>query len=195
MPGAYPRERGGNNAVSVGEQTDPGLSPRTRGKLRPSQLRGLPVGPIPANAGETHGRGGIICALGAYPRERGGNRVRITKVACLMGLSPRTRGKPAGRFGDWRSGGPIPANAGETNAAGTAFPGLWAYPRERGGNALLDVLATLDWGLSPRTRGKQLRHRRHSNRHGPIPANAGETALGLAPNALKRAYPRERGGN
>ena len=53
----------------------------------------------------------------------------------------------------------------------------------------------LQWGLSPRVRGKLLRSAAWHAAHGPIPASAGETWAATAPKHTARAYPRECGGN
>ena len=49
-------------------------------------------------------------------------------------------------------------------------------------------------GLSPLARGNRLGERLGTRRRGPIPACAGEPALGAVRHRAKRAYPRLRGG-
>ena len=71
----------------------------------------------------------------------------------------------------------------------------WAYPRERGGNAKPFHNSHRLQGLSPRTRGKPLQRLDRLSSVGPIPANAGETSVEDGVEHLRRAYPRERGGN
>ncbi len=51
--GAYPRMRGGNHAITVLGDFNPGLSPHARGKLFLDLARLVNAGPIPACAGET----------------------------------------------------------------------------------------------------------------------------------------------
>ena len=91
--------------------------------------------------------------------------------------------------------GPIPANAGETQARALLARLPRAYPRERGGNADALVFSYKYMGLSPRTRGKPHRIPRCAAVGGPIPANAGETWYTRRRCQYLRAYPRERGGN
>ncbi len=52
---AYPRIRGGNLYTRRDTMNPKGLSPHTRGKLFPCDLRPDAYGPIPAYAGETAG--------------------------------------------------------------------------------------------------------------------------------------------
>ena len=90
---AYPRGRGGNDSQAAKLDPCSGLSPRARGKLLGHvDLRGT-RGPIPAGAGETHRRAGQRWRDGAYPRGRGGNRIRLIVQGHYLGLSPRARGK------------------------------------------------------------------------------------------------------
>ena len=70
----------------------------------------------------------------------------------------------------------------------------WAYPRERGGTGTDCRRLCRDEGLSPRTRGNQLKKRSFADRLGPIPANAGEPFRRWPRLRDARAYPRERGG-
>ncbi|QTQ31961.1 Uncharacterized protein pbN1_19710 [Aromatoleum bremense] len=154
-PGAYPRGRGGNNGQIDPGGGEGGLSPRTRGKRLRCAVRHTPVGPIPADAGET-----LPCDLvglvdGAYPRGRGGNEEWALKAGCFPGLSPRTRGKRCRRSRRGSSPGPIPADAGETPPSRHLLERSRAYPRGRGGNGWAASLTSARAGLSPRTRGKR----------------------------------------
>ncbi|CAH1904947.1 hypothetical protein NTGHW29_400010 [Candidatus Nitrotoga sp. HW29] len=53
-----------------------GLSPRARGKRIDGLELIVPLGPIPASAGETSPKQNEQISTRAYPRERGGNSHR-----------------------------------------------------------------------------------------------------------------------
>ena len=132
-PRVYPRARGGAACWLVFYVVKEGLSPRTRGSRthhirRRLQRRSIPahagsrsnhrggrpsIGSIPAHAGEPPSRVHVIDHGGVYPRARGGAGWVIERFRKGAGLSPRTRGSPAGdptRPTNRRS---IPAHAGE----------------------------------------------------------------------------------
>ena len=114
MPRVYPRERGGDLAASAFCFAAAGLSPRTRGRPGAAEQAHSRAGSIPANAGETgtcpaQCRGGRV-----YPRERGGDVLRVAAAGAKWGLSPRTRGRREGAGRIHARLGSIPANAGET---------------------------------------------------------------------------------
>ena len=111
------------------------------------------------------------------------------------GLSPLARGKRNLARPNELDRGPIPAGAGETDAALPWARKSWAYPRWRGGNAAPRSSACWPWGLSPLARGKHCRPGLPSPADGPIPAGAGETAAAKARCCARWAYPRWRGGN
>ncbi len=93
-----------------------------------------------------------------------------------VGLSPRTRGKLAGIGCVLLDGGPIPADAGETQIVHVVIINFRAYPRGRGGNVMAFGAQQGVRGLSPRTRGKPLPQEHAFRVAGPIPADAGETS-------------------
>ena len=172
---AYPREHGGNGCCDSDPAANPGLSPRTRGKLVIEVLGRAERGPIPANTGETVFRGRALASMRAYPREHGGNATVHNISTPERGLSPRTRGKHGMARLSWRRVRPIPANTGETLPSGPARAAYRAYPREHGGNWLYIARGLVCGGLSPRTRGKRGCVRPSRIIVGPIPANTGET--------------------
>ena len=109
----YPRVCGGARAVTPAASTCGGLSPRVRG----SQLAGLdqhvPVGSIPACAGEPTPPLIRSRCPRVYPRVCGGARRCAPRRRPAQGLSPRVRGSHvAGRHGA-DAHGSIPACAGE----------------------------------------------------------------------------------
>ena len=192
--GAYPRGRGGTVARGAGLQPVQGLSPRTRGNQRRDVRRRLSPGPIPADAGEPAG-GRIAGCLGwAYPRGRGGTRMKSITNSYSVGLSPRTRGNLLARADVLDPLGPIPADAGEPSGVSWMMSGFGAYPRGRGGTEDYAWLSQWPKGLSPRTRGNHGGRRKRGRRFGPIPADAGEPGRQRHRPPAKWAYPRGRGG-
>ncbi len=115
LTGAYPRGRGGNDDHRAGGYIHRGLSPRTRGKPERQAAYRARRGPIPADAGETFPVGARRDLSAAYPRGRGGNQAGSRIWSMNGGLSPRTRGKHRRPVAPHANGGPIPADAGETN--------------------------------------------------------------------------------
>ena len=71
--------------------------------------------------------------------------------------------------------------------------GARVYPRERGEACGRVDDASLDWGLSPRTRGSRHEHPDRRRHDGSIPANAGKPFSSIVFHAVVRVYPRERG--
>src|SRR5206468_2823624 len=109
------------------------------------------------------------------------------------GLSPRPRGNRGLRRSGSKSGGPIPAPAGQPRAIEDARTRRRAYPRARGATVATAIAKRAGGGLSPRPRGNLTDKIVALNAKGPIPAPAGQP--GLAAERLEewRAYPRARG--
>ena len=191
---AYPRGRGGAGHGLQHVEAEAGLSPRTRGSRGDGADGANAVGPIPADAGEPDYPHRRHHRPWAYPRGRGGARMRARRRGGRGGLSPRTRGSPLGEPGQPAGEGPIPADAGEpSTSAATASPSR-AYPRGRGGARIPAHGRSSMTGLSPRTRGS-LRSWAFTGRPwGPIPADAGEPDRHWRLGHRDRAYPRGRGG-
>ena len=192
--GAYPRGRGGAVWTLFMCQPLTGLSPRTRG----SRVVTLPgcrvVGPIPADAGEPRAPAAAGGPCRAYPRGRGGASCGYACCKVARGLSPRTRGSPEPPETVARSVGPIPADAGEPIVAPSFSYLVGAYPRGRGGAALISSPVGGVQGLSPRTRGSLAGLLVDDAGLGPIPADAGEPRPAEAQGDRPWAYPRGRGG-
>ena len=136
----------------------------------------------------------IIKSWLAYPRGRGGTRVTGPPAAPGRGLSPRARGNRTPITFDRRTGGPIPAGAGEPRRFRGASSCGGAYPRGRGGTRWSLLLFSALLGLSPRARGNRSDGAGRFDKLGPIPAGAGEPAPGAPSLRCSRAYPRGRGG-
>ena len=118
-----------------------------------------------------------------------------TTMACSLGTSPRTRGKPAILFGMIASLRNIPAHAGKT--AYYWGPNHWAkeHPRARGENVLLSSRCAVRVGTSPRTRGKLTSRYRASHVWRNIPAHAGKTPRNIISESTMQEHPRARGEN
>ena len=117
-PLVYPRPRGGAPIDIPSPSAADGLSPPTRGSLKPRLGRRARQRSIPAHAGEPGVRRPCIRGEAVYPRPRGGARRLVVGQKGQRGLSPPTRGsrRVPGRLGrDPRS---IPAHAGEPQGAG-----------------------------------------------------------------------------
>ena len=171
-----------------------GLSPRVRGNLGLAVAVPVPLGSIPACAGEPTRRNKTRIAKTVYPRVCGGTRRnRIPALHCA-GLSPRVRGNP--QFRRPSSGGPgsIPACAGEPRETRVALWRYAVYPRVCGGTVMFCPCANAQNGLSPRVRGNLGGRHRLGQPPGSIPACAGEpsvTPLCVCPPTV---YPRACGG-
>ena len=111
--GAYPRAGGGTRHRHGQVSRHHGLSPRGRGNLTSSAVCGIPIGPIPARAGEPDRCVSRLSSSGAYPRAGGGTPDLHPLKSGRKGLSPRGRGNHQRLRRLAGVDGPIPARAGE----------------------------------------------------------------------------------
>ena len=130
---AYPRVCGGTRDSGGSFNFPSGLSPRMRGNLALDYVGAVPVGPIPAYAGEPSRCPSIAALSTAYPRVCGGTLTAVMAVESTTGLSPRMRGNPPMRWPRSFPLGPIPAYAGEPTCPLPSFRHTRAYPRVCGG--------------------------------------------------------------
>ena len=132
----YPRVCGGTTgrAARVGKAW--GLSPRVRGNRSGVGVSAVPVGSIPACAGEP------CPAVGTW--------------LTWEGLSPRVRGNPSRPGSPSVGSGSIPACAGEPRWNTCRCWQHKVYPRVCGGTDKCRWLGCEQTGLSPRVRGNQL---------------------------------------
>ncbi len=193
--GAYPRRRGGNGILKLGEPLFQGLSPQARGERTGRFRAGARPGPIPAGAGGTWPPPPGGPRPWAYPRRRGGNVLGGFALVLAQGLSPQARGEHARRRRESVQRGPIPAGAGGTRPPAAPCPWSWAYPRRRGGNGARGICIRRRKGLSPQARGELDRRVQARQDDGPIPAGAGGTITLDTHGEAWTAYPRRRGGN
>ena len=111
------------------------------------------------------------------------------------GSSPRGRGKlPVGAI---TRALPrlIPARAGKTGEPAHPRTHGPAHPRAGGENIKAAVSVVVEWGSSPRGRGKRARFVRRIARARLIPARAGKTHHGDRGSAAHQAHPRAGGEN
>ena len=111
------------------------------------------------------------------------------------GSSPRGRGKRVGGSLRGLEGGLIPAWAGKTGSHRGRRYQHWAHPRVGGENDLLQRVAPVTQGSSPRGRGKLFQTERDALIAGLIPAWAGKTNSARRRTSGKRAHPRVGGEN
>ena len=109
----YPRPRGGTAQNRSSSNSLTGLSPPTRGNLRPGYPDGISRRSIPAHAGEPASTSDALPAPGVYPRPRGGTPREHRLQDPPRGLSPPTRGNPPAVDDLVQRPGSIPAHAGE----------------------------------------------------------------------------------
>ena len=171
-----------------------GLSPPTRGNLKPSGIQIPCWRSIPAHAGEPRTGATDGAREEVYPRPRGGTVLIGGATALVGGLSPPTRGnrsiKPPARMKLWS----IPAHAGEPELANLQLLCGGVYPRPRGGTFGGDGRGDEELGLSPPTRGNLSHTLRNHGEQRSIPAHAGEPEPNLPQLTATGVYPRPRGG-
>ena len=124
----------------------------------------------------------------------GAGTTKRRSLAPVTGLSPRVRGNRGGGPGASRSGGSIPACAGEPRTVSSERPPSQVYPRVCGGTRPTWSTTTATWGLSPRVRGNLMAGRVTHNAGGSIPACAGEPRPIDLQTCPCRVYPRVCGG-
>ena len=174
-PQAHPRAGGENSSVCPFFSTAAGSSPRGRGKRADrggaERRRRL----IPARAGKTEYRFGIIAVPAAHPRAGGENHPRRPCSARRSRL--------------------IPARAGKTFSTAAFAASIAAHPRTGGENLPCTVMSSADAGSSPRGRGKHSHASALIAAGGLIPARAGKTFARLHAHIPAEAHPRAGGEN
>ena len=154
----------------------------------------VPVGSIPARAGEPRFGTPCVARVGVYPRACGGTSLASALTRRPTGLSPRVRGnlpRQSYRPAVSRS---IPARAGEPLTRCQPYSLSTVYPRACGGTADIANRATDYPGLSPRVRGNLGLRPETWNGKRSIPARAGEPRPLRRARAPRRVYPRACGG-
>ena len=150
----HPRIRGENNRRSAPNGRTRGTSPHTRGKLEKAERNVKKARNIPAYAGKTWGRGGLIGLQEEHPRIRGENAQIEDHHVHIDGTSPHTRGKRMVAVTGEGYARNIPAYAGKTDP--------------------MDIWHTREAGTSPHTRGKPPPNTSTANRLTEHPRIRGE---------------------
>ena len=185
------RGEGPFNCTATGFRT--GRSPRARGRHRVPPVALSGGGSIPACAGKAGFARLVDLPKRVDPRVRGEGVAGLITAGCLVGRSPRARGRPQSadeRVFDIRS---IPACAGKAPAPAASHPTRRVDPRVRG-----EGLVTLPppqgaVGRSPRARGRRSETFQLRRDGGSIPACAGKASSGNQSAANRKVDPRVRG--
>ena len=190
----YPRGCGGTTFSGSAAWRGTGLSPRVRGNQLPSALNRVPVGSIPAGAGEPSSDPRLLRQPWVYPRGCGGTHTRTTLDEQIRGLSPRVRGNRGDPLPVSPATGSIPAGAGEPAPPRPGRGWGTVYPRGCGGTIAVRLSEASAEGLSPRVRGNQLMPDHMLTVDGSIPAGAGEPSANTGRVRTSGVYPRGCGG-
>ena len=154
----------------------------------------MPMGSIPACAGEPHPRRNQGADQWVYPRVCGGTPATGVLDMRRPGLSPRVRGNHRAADRDYRLPGSIPACAGEPPCRRSRLSPSRVYPRVCGGTKKQANGGLPIFGLSPRVRGNPVGAYGAIAGPGSIPACAGEPILPSRVASAIRVYPRVCGG-
>ena len=169
---------------------DEGLSPRVRGSPGPG-LRGRAIaGIIPACAGKPCRWWPASPEVEDYPRVCGEASCTRTGRTSRRGLSPRVRGSRRRSRLLRLCVRIIPACAGKPRRPRCRCPSAGDYPRVCGEAHVLDVVAGVCQGLSPRVRGSLCTTPAAPVFVGIIPACAGKPRRHRVPQGRHRDYPR-----
>ena len=150
---------------------------------------------IPAHAGKTFEKVGLMSNVAEHPRARGENKLCCSSPRAGSGTSPRTRGKLPLRANSIHHQRNIPAHAGKTIRLQRCRSNHKEHPRARGENFLFLAMNNSILGTSPRTRGKPGRTAQKGLGRRNIPAHAGKTLDCGAEHNSGREHPRARGEN
>ncbi len=195
LPGSvHPRLRGGASGQIRSGHAEHGPSPPARGSPRFSEKHGLPIGSIPACAGEPRGPSWSPRRGRVHPRLRGGASVGLGDVFPCPGPSPPARGSRGHRHDRRRVVGSIPACAGEPRSTRAQPRRPPVHPRLRGGAARRRAEQHALPGPSPPARGSRARPVARGGAVRSIPACAGEPSARAAGGTRPRVHPRLRGG-
>ena len=191
----HPRACGANRGCGCGERTPSGSSPRVRGK-HVSFAAGQSGGRIiPARAGQTRARPVCTRSRTDHPRACGANLHARRRLATVSGSSPRVRGKPFGQSVRCLPVRIIPARAGQTFVGRGMQCSGTDHPRACGANQEETRQWGINYGSSPRVRGKRVRAPGHRIPEAIIPARAGQTARLRPKRSARPDHPRACGAN
>ena len=157
-------------------------------------MRRMPLGSIPACAGEPSISAAGTATTRVDPRMRGGALALDAAYHCVGGRSPHARGSPQQELERKRAEGSIPACAGEPGSDLGGGECFRVDPRMRGGALTSHELAKNRAGRSPHARGSPQKLAGAVRDGGSIPACAGEPGSGSFCAAVWGVDPRMRGG-
>ena len=192
--GVDPRGCGGATPPVWFHASSSGRSPRVRGSLPLASRQRLPIGSIPAGAGEP--TSSVICSGTSWvdPRGCGGANEPSGAGMKPYGRSPRVRGSRPRTAGEQVEIGSIPAGAGEPAHGEPPPPFARVDPRGCGGAIPVSVSSHPIKGRSPRVRGSRRVYADGQARSGSIPAGAGEPSPAHHQRRPTRVDPRGCGG-
>ena len=171
----HPRACGANGFVPAFSGVTSGSSPRVRGKQQCGGDFGRARRIIPARAGQTRIGTMPSPAYPDHPRACGANVCRLSGGVCVIGSSPRVRGKPSKGVPSALGDRIIPARAGQTICCDCCHTGEPDHPRACGANRKNCPNFDVATGSSPRVRGKLAYDQFFSTECRIIPARAGQT--------------------
>ena len=102
----HPRACGANRVTSSVRSASSGSSPRMRGKRFSHRKGAFQCRIIPAHAGQTRSRCGLLLRFPDHPRACGANEGMLEAAAYMSGSSPRMRGKQSDFMRKLLSAGP-----------------------------------------------------------------------------------------
>ena len=163
-----------------------GNTRRTWGLERPGRI-------IPACAGNTSPSQAKAWTPRDHPRMRGEHTPNPQSTPNSAGSSPHARGTRLRKKSPKRSGGIIPACAGNTCDFCLMLASRGDHPRMRGEHPPPVSSTTANSGSSPHARGTPSAGQLHDGELGIIPACAGNTSLPLLARLRLGDHPRMRG--
>ena len=152
-----------------------GSSPRMRGTRAGRAVAHVYHGIIPADAGNTAGDSGAVAGQKDHPRGCGEHIVVFHPIDDEEGSSPRMRGTLFDSIKQIVIIRIIPADAGNTQATRIRYRPRRDHPRGCGEHDVLELVAPVVVGSSPRMRGTLLIIRVKIVMDRIIPADAGNT--------------------
>ena len=189
----HPRACGEHNGEDQARILRTGSSPRMRGTLRHSRPHHLHPGIIPAHAGNTNCSRSRKSRPWDHPRACGEHLAHWFLLVDDWGSSPRMRGTRHGRHWASLQLGIIPAHAGNTAPVRGREAVAMDHPRACGEHHASHAHTRPTVGSSPRMRGTLHVVPIAEDRHGIIPAHAGNTNFDENTTNTRRDHPRACG--
>ena len=189
----HPRACGEQAAYGMHPIRPWGSSPRVRGTVPEHRHTLLPVGIIPARAGNSHEPARCHERPRDHPRACGEQMVSKGQIDFQTGSSPRVRGTAPHRTSPSRRRGIIPARAGNSWPQRPSAATAGDHPRACGEQARREKRDMRETGSSPRVRGTGRQAQRGDGPGRIIPARAGNSDGANQGPTPKRDHPRACG--